>query len=205
MSELASSLEGIVKDFADAIAAVDATHPVALNQRTGVPYQPGIGPHTESLTTKLVVEKLAERDHFWASNRLGVSYGDGSRQACDLCLGTEGAWDWAIEIKMLRLMGDNGKTNDNILMHILSPYPAQRSALTDCEKLVGVALGRRKAVVIYGYDYPGWPMDPVIDAFEALAARRVKLSPRAEAGFKDLIHPVHQEGRVFGWELLGSA
>ena len=28
------------------------------------------------------------------------------------------------EVKMLRLMGDNGKPNDNMLMHILSPYPA---------------------------------------------------------------------------------
>jgi hypothetical protein len=33
-------------------------------------------------------------------------------------------WGWAIEVKMLRLMGDNGKLNDNMVMHILSPYPA---------------------------------------------------------------------------------
>ena len=33
---------------------------------------------------------------------------------------------------MLRFMGDNGKLNDNIVMHILSPYPEHRSALTDC-------------------------------------------------------------------------
>jgi hypothetical protein len=37
---------------------------------------------------------------------------------------------------MLRLMGDNGKPNDNMLMHILSPYPSHRSALTDCQKLL---------------------------------------------------------------------
>lgn len=36
---------------------------------------------------------------------------------------------------MLRLFGDNAKLNDNMLMHLLSPYPAHRSALTDCEKL----------------------------------------------------------------------
>jgi len=38
-------------------------------------------------------------------------------------------------VKMLRLMGDNSKPNDNMLMHILSPYPSHRSALTDCQKL----------------------------------------------------------------------
>jgi hypothetical protein len=54
-------------------------------------------------------------------------------------------WSWAIEVKLLRLLGDNGKPNDNILMHILSPYPAHRSAFTDCTKLLGAPLGRRKA------------------------------------------------------------
>ena len=67
---------------------------------------------------------------------------------------------------MLRLMGDNGKLNDNMITHILSPYPAHRSALTDCTKLVISQLGKHKAILIYGYDYPDWPMDPVIDAFE---------------------------------------
>jgi hypothetical protein len=41
----------------------------------------------------------------------------------------------AVEVKMLRLMGDNGKPNDNMLMHILSPYPDDNSALTDCQRL----------------------------------------------------------------------
>lgn len=53
-----------------------------------------------------------------------------------------------MEVKMLRLMGDNGKPNDNILMHILSPYPEHRSALTDCDKLRGSNLSDRCAVMI---------------------------------------------------------
>jgi hypothetical protein len=36
-------------------------------------------------------------------------------------LGRAGALGSAIEVKMLRLMGDNGKLNDNMVMHILSP------------------------------------------------------------------------------------
>jgi hypothetical protein len=103
---------------------------------------------------------------------------------------------------MLRLMGDNGKPNDNILMHILSPYPAHRSALTDCAKLADSVFPARKGILIYGYDYPDWPMDPAIDAFEALARRIVNLGVRESASFTALIHTVHQCGRVFGWELL---
>ena len=53
---------------------------------------------------------------------------------------------WFIEVKMWRLMGDNGKPNDNILMHVLSPYVQHRSALTDCEKLSNSGFTGRKAI-----------------------------------------------------------
>jgi hypothetical protein len=50
-------------------------------------------------------------------------------------------------------MGDNGKPNDNMLMHILPPYPNDRSAVPDCVKLVKSGLNGRKAILIYGFDY----------------------------------------------------
>ncbi len=102
---------------------------------------------------------------------------------------------------MLRLMGDNGKPNDNILMHILSPYAAHRSAITDGPKLLASGLKGRKAIVIFGYEYPEWPMLPVIEAFEALATRHLCLCSRESAEVEGLIHPVHSRGAVFGWEL----
>jgi hypothetical protein len=195
-------LADLVMDFAQGIQAVDALAPVASSSRTGASYRPGIGPHTEAQTIKMVMANLAEADpQRYASYQLGVPYGDGTRQACDVCLGGPGPWDWAIEVKMLRLMGDNGKLNDNMVMHILSPYPAHRSALTDCTKLLASQLGRQRAVLIYGYDYPGWPMDPVIEAFQVLACQEVKLTDPAVASFDGLIHPVHHNGRVFGWQV----
>ena len=196
------SLTNLVTDFARAVQVVDSLAPVAVSSRSGASYQPGIGPHTEAQTVKLVMAHLAEADPLrYGSCRLGVPYGDGARQACDVCLGGPAAEDWAIEVKMLRLMGDNGKLNDNMIMHILSPYPAHRSALTDCTKLVASQLGNHKAILIYGYDYPGWPMDPVINAFEILASRQVKLASGAVEPFDGLVHPVHQRGRVFGWQI----
>jgi hypothetical protein len=89
-----------------------------------------------------------------------------------------------------------------MLMHILSPYPADRSALTDCVKLVQSQLAGHKAVVIYGFDYPGLPMDPAIEAIELLARAKAMLGKREERAFDDLVHPVHKRGRVFGWEIL---
>ena len=102
---------------------------------------------------------------------------------------------------MLRLLGDNEKANDNMMGQILSPYPGHGSALTDCTKLLASQLGTHKAILIYGFDHARWPMDPAIEAFEVLATRKVTLTSCAVASFDGLIHPVHQRGRVFGWEV----
>jgi hypothetical protein len=116
-------------------------------------------------------------------------------------LGTSPEWDWSIEIKMARFVGDNGKDNDNILMHILSPYPPHRSALTDCQKLLESGFSGKRAILIYGFDHEAWPLDPAIEAFEILARSKVTLGERQNSSFSGLIHPVHREGRVFGWEV----
>jgi hypothetical protein len=191
----------LVEDFADAIQRADGRRPQAVGSRTGRVYQPGIGPHTEGQTIRLVAAALVTLDGAYAASTFDVPYPNTSRQRCDWCLGSPPSWDWAIEAKMLRLFGDNGKLNDNMLMHILSPYPAHRSALTDCAKLATSGLAGRQAILIFGYDYDGWAMDPAIEAFEALAAEQVILGDRHVAAYDDLIHPVHQRGRVFAWEV----
>jgi hypothetical protein len=86
-------------------------------------------------------------------------------------------------------------------MHVLSPYPQHRSALTDCGKLARATLGRRKAILIYGFGHDDWSLDSAVEAFELLAGRKVQLGPRESAMFLDLVHPVHANGRVFGWEI----
>ncbi len=198
----AISIDSFVADVAQAIERIDATRPVALNQRSKEPYQPGIGPHTESATVALIMGELRmQHGDRYAAFEVGVSYPAIKRQKCDLCLGTAPSWSWAIEIKLFRFLGDNGQPNDNILMHILSPYAEHRSALTDCTKLVRSGLAGRKAIVIYGFDAEDWPLGPAIDAFELLAAARVRLGTRAESRFGGLVHPVHAAGSVFGWEI----
>jgi hypothetical protein len=56
-------------------------------------------------------------------------------------------------------------------------------------------------MTIYGFDAPGRPLSLAIDAFETLAAKAVKLGPRIATPFSDLVHPVHRQGAVFGWEV----
>lgn len=197
-------LATIVHDFADGLMAADRKQPRANNLRSKKPFQQGIGPHTEAQTVELVMRELenAPTDKYkhWST---GVPYPDFPRNKCDLCLGKAPHWDWSIEIKMVRFLGDNGKLNDNILMHLLSPYPAHRSAVWDCEKLSRSRLIGRKATLIYGFDHEQWPLDPGIEAFEIIARKKVELGPRVSTNFSGLIHPIHNQGRVFAWELTG--
>jgi hypothetical protein len=171
--------------------------------RSKVPFQPGIGPHSEAQTIDLIVGELSRKKPEAYSGKLhtGVKYPRLPRQKCDLCVGQPGQWEWVIEVKMLRMLGDNGKVNDNMLMHVLSPYPQHRSALTDCEKLLRSEFDARFGILIYGYESEEWPLDPAIAAFERLAQHRVGLGERITANFSGLIHPVHSYGAVYGWTI----
>lgn len=199
-------LATIVRDFANGIIYADAREPQAVNVRSKEPYQVGIGPHPEAQAVRLVIEEMAlhQPNRYKNAIAIGVPYPEFSRQKCDFCIGNPKSWDWAIEVKMLRLLGDNGKLNDNILMHILSPYPKHRSALTDCVKLAESRIGVSKAVIIYGFDHEEWPLMPAIEAFEVLANAKTGLGPRQVAEFGNLIHPIHKRGKVFGWQLLNN-
>jgi hypothetical protein len=192
----------LASDFSRAIAAADARRPTALSHRSGVPFQTGIGPHTEAATLSLVAQELKLLDQNCYSQIVeSVPYPNLPRQKCDWSI-LAGQQTWFVEGKMMRLMGDNGKPNDNILTHILSPYPQQRSALTDCLKLKDSGFNGRLGILIYGYSYQGYPLEPVIRAFEVLAQERCRLSPRAEASFSGLMHPVRRAGATYVWELL---
>jgi hypothetical protein len=191
-------LQELVDGLAKGIVAADSRLPVAIGQRSGRVFQPGIGPHSESDTITLA---LAEPGAGFDGLRLEreVPYPAIARSRCDLqILGTP---SWAVEIKLLRLLGDNGLKNDNMLMHLLSPYPVDHSALTDCPKLLRSGFAERKAIVIIGYDYDNLPMAFAIEAFEVLASRKVNLTAMKPAPFDGLIHPVHGRGAVFGWEI----
>ena len=190
-------LSQFAEALAEGIEKADSKRPVAFNQRSRKPFQPGIGPHTEADTLELALAALPPAR--LPPVRLQVPYPAVSRQSCDLVLA--GSPGWAIEVKMLRLYGDNGKTNDNMLLHLLSPYAKHRSAVTDCEKLNGSGFPQRKAIVIFGYESKDLPLAEGIDAFEALARQRVALSGPCVAAFENLVHPVHACGCVYGWEI----
>ena len=115
-------LQQLVGDFARSIQRVDARRPQAINARSKLPFLPGLGPHAETDAVRLVVEELQalSPERYRGRLFLSVRYPEISKQKCDFCIGSKTSWEWAVEVKMLRFLGDNGKLNDNILMHILN-------------------------------------------------------------------------------------
>jgi hypothetical protein len=192
----------IVGDFARGLERVDSTKPVARSLRSGAEYHPGIGAHSEQETLRLVLAHLGSKfQDKYGTLQIDTSYLD-SREKCDLVIGEPEAPFWALEVKMIRLMGNNGKPNDNLVMHVLSPYAEHRSAVTDAEKLARSKFNCPKAILMFGYEYENWPLEPLVRAFEVLTRVRVHLQSRHEVSFSDLVHPIHRRGRVFGWEVV---
>jgi hypothetical protein len=80
-------------------------------------------------------------------------------------------------VKLARVGRDNGTYEDAVIKKILSPYADDRSAVTDCLKLVQSGFAGKRAVLIYGFEVPGRPLAWLINAFEAVAAQHVVLGP----------------------------
>ena len=78
----------------------------------------------------------------------------------------------------------------------------------DSFKLVESGFPERKAIVIFGYEHSPPLIDTTlaIESFEAIAKQVVgiELGERYSAKFGPLIHPVHQQGKVFRCQVLGS-
>ena len=192
LSELASR-------FGTAPQAADARAPVHVT-RTGRQYRPGIGPHPENTAMRLMLDEFSAEPTAPPAGQF-APYPNSPRSRCDLWIG-DGA-EWAIEVKMARLYGDNGKPDDTAVGQVLSPYASDHSALSDCVKLVEANFTARTAVMIYGFDNEQRPIERLIEAFELLTSASVALGPRHTAAFGPLVHPVHRDGIVWLWEVRG--
>ena len=187
----------IISDFALSMKKIDSTKPVYVSQRKNKNvYKPGIGPHTETATINLVVNEL-KQDKFYTKIEREIKYPN-SRKSCDLKFNISDKILFS-EVKMMRIMGDNNKANDNIFMHIFSPYEKQNSALTDGLKLLKSGFDGEKSIIIYGYDYDDFPIEKTISLFEKTTKDFFNISERYSASFEKLVHPVHTRGSVYGW------
>ncbi len=125
-------LDMFVHDFAAGMKSVDAMRLSARGRNRT--YQPGVGPYREvDAVAQTVAEMKRLSPSQYGSIQTQFRYPKSS-QKCDIYW--EGQDEtWAIEVKMVRFRGDNGKLADLSVQDILSPYSEDHSALSDCVKL----------------------------------------------------------------------
>jgi hypothetical protein len=185
-------LNEIVHDLAIALKAVDATGPVGRSKtRT---YQPGVGPLTEAAALQAAYSYLTQTN----PDRYRTC---APRELCDMTLED----DWALEAILIRPFGDNGKPAEHWSENVLHPYPGNISSIGDCLKLVASKLCKRKAAIVFGYEHTPAivSLEPAVQSFELIARNvlGIALGARQHAFTSGLIHPVHQQLHVSGWEV----
>lgn len=168
-----------------------------VSDRSGQPFRafkPGVGPYGEPQLVVRIATYLNELPKYGSAVR--------TKRTPDLLIPNE----WAIEFKITRPFGDNGKEAENWSVNLLHPYPGNVSTVGDCHKLAKLRSPERKAVVVIGYEHhpPKIDLTLLVESFEVVAMHvaNIKLSPRVETRRQDLIHPIHQSVRVFGWHVL---
>lgn len=181
------NLNDLLTDISSALIAIDDS------RQCFRAFQPGVGPYGEPQLLRLVAAHLNQ-----LSNYSGVQ----TKRCPDLFIPKE----WAIEFKIARPFGDNGKEAENWSVNLLHPYPGNVSTIGDCYKLAKYPGAERRAVFVIGYEHipPKIDLSPLVESFEAIARHvfHIGLSRRIETRHDALIHPVHQSLRVFAWELL---
>lgn len=188
----------LVTDFAAAFKAIDESAPVGRSRTRE--YKPGIGPLTENeVTTRAIAWLKSTKAQTYGTARQ-MAYPN-SRQLCDIVIPGQ----WAIECKLIRPFGDNGMEAEHWSENILHPYSGNVSAIGDAMKLQHSDFDERLGILIFGYEHrPAQVnLDVAVDCFETICRQvlGIQLGQRSFAEFSDLIHPSHQHGKVFGWEL----
>ena len=184
------TLQELLSEIADALVRIDETRERFRE------FQPGVGPYGEPQLVRLIAGSLN------ASKKLPEAAV--TKRTPDLLIPKH----WALEFKIARPFGDNGKEAENWSVNLLHPYEGNVSTIGDRYKLVNWTGPERRAVIVFGYEHDPAKISltPLVESFEAIAKyiANIKLSGRVEYDRTGLVHPVHQRLRVFGWEVLGT-
>ena len=181
-------LPTIVKLIADLLKQWDTFRPTHKH------FRPGIGPFGEpQLVRKLLGDLMNQRSHSVRTLRHP-----------DLLMDDE----WALEFKIARPYGDNGKVAENWSVNLLHPYEGNTSAIGDAIGLMRMPF-QKKAVIVIGYEHePGSTkrigLDPLLKSFELIATNvtNLRLGKRIEQVRENLVHPEHQVLRCIAWQIF---
>lgn len=174
----------IVKIIADILKEFDSGSPVHKV------FRPGIGPFGEPQIVRVIADRLCKRGLTAATKRTP-----------DLDIEHQ----WAIEFKIVRPFGDNGKQAENWSVNMLHPYAGNTSLIGDAIKLAHLETYPNKGLFVIGFEHnpPKICLDPLLDSFEVIASQvmGIQLHRRSEEKRDGLVHSEHQVLRCVGWQL----
>jgi len=176
-SEIVTSIADLLKEF-------DEERPIHKT------FKPGIGPFGEPQIVGIIAERLSSK---------GIQAK--TRRTPDLEIQSQ----WAIEFKIVRPFGDNGKEAENWSVNLLHPYGGNTSLIGDAIKLTQLYSYENKGLFVIGFEHnpPKINLNNLVDSFELITQQviNISLGPRITERRFDLVHPEHQVLRCFGWQL----
>lgn len=176
----------IVRVVADSLKEFDSVNPVHKS------FSPGIGPFGEPQLVGEIARRLSN---------IGVSAR--TRRTPDL----EVLNEWAIECKIVRPFGDNGREAESWSVNLLHPYSGNVSLIGDALKLSALDGYAHKGLLVIGYEHSPAriSLEPLLESFELIAKKvmNIDLGSRIEERRESLVHPQHQVLCCIGWELSG--
>lgn len=155
------NLANILKRFAEGLIYVDKNSDIHNSSRNGIKYLPGLitiyEPQCADELMKWWVKKYPEDFYSPYEVYVNYSYPDHPANKCDILFTSDKSNsekpEWAIELKKIAFLGDNGKNNDYGPSKLISPFLKDRSVAHDVVKLNEADIARKKAVIGYGFNY----------------------------------------------------
>jgi hypothetical protein len=171
--------------MADQLAAFDCESPVHKS------FKPGIGPFGEPQLIKTLATRLS-----------GIGYTAKTRRTPDLEIGKR----FAIECKIVRPFGDNGREAENWSVNLLHPYPGNVSLIGDAFKLVALTEYEHRLLcaICFEHETAVIPVEPLLASFEAILSNvlKVRVSQRHLEVRRGLVHPTHQVLKCAVWAVM---
>jgi len=173
-------LNHVVNRFSQGLLAVDEIHREArINARTKEEYLPGVAAMTEPVLTGQLATwwRTAHPEDFGETLELAceVAYPNVARAKCDLVIRDSKSQKpvWAVEVKRIQLVGNNGNTNDYGIAKMLSPYLKDRSLRHDLVRLSESGFNCPSATLVYAFSYSPHSISEAKTRFPDLAGKTV--------------------------------
>jgi len=185
-------MKQLVNHVAEGLKLIDSSSVPFRN------YQPGVGPYGEPQLVRKVLEYLRRNYPDKYLNSV-------TKRLPDVLIHNQ----WAVEIKIVRPFGDNGKEAEHWSQNLIHPYEGNVSSIGDAIKLQKSEFNERIGIIVIAYEHnpPIIDVQVLVKCFEHICREILDMSlgERNTARIKDLIHPVHQQCTVYGWELGEAA